>query len=149
MDSSFPIRLSFIIRFITKNVVHTHWKMVCDGVLDNLDELDTGIRCSDAVLVEKLDHKPSEPLESSGDTGGRVDLNENVLRSSDENLEKSSSVERRVKQHQQALVGDVRPGGREVAIVPGEDPLVLVNVEKRELLPSLARLQVCSLQDNN
>ena len=56
--------------------------MISDGVLDNLDEPDTGICFSDAVLVEKLNPEPSKPLESSGDTSGRVDINENVLRSS-------------------------------------------------------------------
>ena len=46
-------------------------------------------------------------------------------------------------------MGDVGTGGGEVAAVLGEDPLVVVNVEKGELLASLAGLEVGVLQDDD
>ena len=46
-------------------------------------------------------------------------------------------------------MGDVGTGGGEVAAVLGEDPLVIVNVEQRKLLASLAGLEVGVLQDDD
>ena len=96
--------------------------MVRDGVLDDLDELDAGLRGCDVVLVEQLDHQAGEPLEGPRDPSGRVDLDQHVVGSSDEHLqecgevlchqnaeklslhlEKSGPVERRVEQHKEAL----------------------------------------------
>jgi len=91
--------------------------MVCDRVFDHLDQLHTGICCCDAVLMQQLDHEPRKPFESSWNASGRVQLYQHVLRSSNKNLKKPCSVKRRVKEHEQTLVCDVRSGSRKVAII--------------------------------
>lgn len=84
--------------------------MVCDWVLDYLQQLDRGLRCCDTKLVKQLDHQTREPLERPRYPGGRIDLDQDVIGRPYVDLQESGSVERTVKQHQQTLVGDVGPG---------------------------------------
>ena len=67
--------------------VLTGREVVRDGVLDDLDELDAGLRGGDVVLVEQLHHQASEPLEGPGDPSSRVDLDQHVVGGSDEHLQ--------------------------------------------------------------
>ena len=94
--------------------------MVRDGILDHFHQLDAAFCRGDAVLVKQLDHQPAEPLEGPRDPGGGVDLNQHVVCCPDVNLKQSRSVQRRVKQHQQTLVGDIRPGCGEIPPASGE-----------------------------
>ena len=66
--------------------------MVRDGVLDDFDELDAGLGGGDVVLVEQLNHEAGEPLEGAGDPSGRVDLDQDVVGSSDEHLQQRGFV---------------------------------------------------------
>ena len=94
--------------------------MVRDGILDHFHQLDAGLSRGDAVLVKQLHHQPGEPLEGPRDPGGGVDLNQHVVGSPDVNLKQTRSVERRVKQHQQTLVGDIWPSSGEIPPAPRE-----------------------------
>ena len=103
--------------------------MVCDWVLDYLQQLDRGLRCCDTKLVKQLNHQTREPLERPRYPGGRIDLDQDVIgrpyvdleiltlwspshtfATTTTDLQKSGSVQRTVKEHQQTLVGDVGPG---------------------------------------
>ena len=53
--------------------------MVCDWVLDYLQQLDRGLRCCDTKLVKQLDHQTREPLERPRYPGGRIDLDQDVI----------------------------------------------------------------------
>ena len=68
-------------------------KMVTHGVLDHFHQLDAGVGGGYAVLVEQLDHQPTEPLESPGDPRGGVYLYQHVVGRSDVDLEFNSSLE--------------------------------------------------------
>ena len=74
-------------------MTQTGRKMVTHGVLDHFHQLDTGVGGGYAVLVEQLDHQPTEPLEGPGDPRGGVYLYQHVVGRSDVDLEFNSSLE--------------------------------------------------------
>ena len=55
--------------------------------IDHFHQLHAGLGGGDAVLVQQLDHQPSEPLVCSGYPGGGVDFYQDVVCSSDVNLQ--------------------------------------------------------------
>ena len=61
--------------------------MITQRVLDHFHQLHAGLGGGDAVLVQQLDHQPSEPLEGPGYPGGGVDFYQHVVCSSDVNLQ--------------------------------------------------------------
>lgn len=67
-----------------------------------------------------------------------VHLNQHALHGVDINLQPARLVQRRVEQGQEALMGDVRPGVRDVTTRLGEDALMVVAVEQRVFRLALA-----------
>lgn len=57
--------------------------------------------------MEKLHHKTGEPLERSGDTNGRADLDQDTFGGVDKDLQFSRLVDRRVKQSEKTLYVEV------------------------------------------
>jgi hypothetical protein len=79
------------------------WKVIGNGVLDNLDELF--LRCSGPNLVsmEQLHHETSKALESSGNADCRADPNKHVLVGLNVNLELARLVDRRIEESKETL----------------------------------------------
>jgi hypothetical protein len=72
-------------------------EMVCDRILNDLDELLLGGGGADHVSVEQLYHETGKALESSGYPDGRADLDQYVFVGLDVDLELSSLVDRRIQ----------------------------------------------------
>jgi hypothetical protein len=83
------------------------WKMIGDGVLDNLDELFLGRRGTNLVSVEQLYHETSEALKCSGDADRRADSDEHVLVRLDVYLEPAGLVDGRIEESKETLTSRV------------------------------------------
>ena len=77
--------------------------MVGDGVLDDLQQLFLRIHRSNGESMQQLHHETGEPLEGSGDTNGRADLDQYAFGGVDKDLQFSRLVDRRVKQSEKTL----------------------------------------------
>lgn len=73
-------------------------EMVCDGVLDHLNELLLRRGGANLVSVQQLHHQASKSLECSGDADGGAHADEDVLRGLDIDLELSGLVDGRVEE---------------------------------------------------
>jgi len=85
----------------------TRREILCDGVLDDLEEDIRTISGSDLEFIEELDHQTGETLESTGNTHAGRDVDEDVAGGLDVHLQVTSLVERRIKESEEALVKDV------------------------------------------
>jgi hypothetical protein len=79
------------------------WKMVGDGVLDNLNELFLRRSGTNLVSVEQLYHETSEALECSGYADCRADPDKYVLVRLDVDLEPAGLVDGRIKESKETL----------------------------------------------
>jgi hypothetical protein len=68
--------------------------VVCDGVLDDLEELLGAVDAADGELVEKLDHEAAETLERARDADVRIDFDEDALSGVDVDLQQPCLVQR-------------------------------------------------------
>lgn len=78
-------------------------EMVCDGVLDDLEQLLFGVGGADGEPVQQLDHEAGEPLEGARDADGGGDLDEHPLGRVDIYLQLPGLVDGRVEQGEQTL----------------------------------------------
>lgn len=84
--------------------------------------------------MKQLDHQSCEALISTRNADRRIDLNEDVFGSVDEDLQSTSLVEGTVKQGQEGLVGDIRAVVGRVYSGFGQYAAVVVAVEELEFL---------------
>jgi len=105
--------------------------MVSDGVLYDLEELLRAVYASNGKFVQQLHHEPTKSLESAGNSDMWVHLYECTLCGVYVNLQQSRLVQRRVKERQEALMSDIRPGIGDIASRLCEDALMVVAIEQR------------------
>ena len=123
--------------------------MVGDGVLHHAKQLLRGVGRLDAQLEEQLRHEKGEAAKGSREARLRIHLNQHVLLRVNVHLEEAGSVQRAVKEHQQALVENVRPaGGGVLAVLPNEVPMV-VGVQQLKGRLHLHHLEVGALEDDD
>ena len=84
-----------------------------------------------------LAHEAAEALEGARDANLRRDLEEDAALRAHVHLEQPSLVERRVEQHEHALVEDVGPRVGWVALVLLEETLMVIAIEDQGWLPCL------------
>lgn len=85
------------------NLAAVRREMVCDGVLNDAQQLLLRVCGSDGQTVEKLNHQTSKTFEGPGNSNGWGNLNENALRSVDVDLQLASLVDRGIEKGKQAL----------------------------------------------
>ena len=86
----------------------------------------------------QLTHEPTKTFEGTRDSYVGVHLDQRALYSMNINLQPARLVQRRVEQGQEALMGDVWPGVRDVATRFCEDALMVVAVKQRVFCLTLA-----------
>lgn len=77
--------------------------MLGDGVLNDLQELFLGINRSNGESMKQLHHETRKPLEGSGNSNRRADLDQDALGGVDENLQFAGLVDRRVEESEKTL----------------------------------------------
>ena len=80
-------------------------EVICEGVLDDLDELFVGGGRADLVTVQQLHHQTSEALEGTRNADGGVDLDKHAPSGLDVDLQLTRLVDGRIEQGKQALEG--------------------------------------------
>lgn len=97
------------------------WKVVAYWVLDDLQELLLRVRRANRKTVEKLNHETGESFESTWNTDGWRDLNQDTLCCMDVDLELASLVDRRVEKCKKTLTKGLAVNGRDrlIAYRPG------------------------------
>lgn len=133
-------------------------QVVRDRVLDDPKQLFLRVSRPDGEPVQQLHHQAGEALECTRDADGRRDLDQNIFRRQDVDLELASFVDRRIEEGEEALypvsaqghrlagsgyapqpqrgcvanlVGDVGPRIADVAVHLPHDTNVLVAVQER------------------
>lgn len=71
--------------------------------LDDLKQLLLTVDAANGESMEKLDHKTRESLERARNADVRINFNQNSLRGMDVHLQKTSLIERRIKEREKAL----------------------------------------------
>lgn len=78
-------------------------KMICYGVLDELEKLILGVSGSNGVFVKQLNHEPGKALKGARDANSRANFDQDILGCVNEDLELPCFVHGRVKESQEAL----------------------------------------------
>lgn len=111
--------------------------MICDRILDDMKKSCWSLIGSDSELVKKLHHQTSESFERSWDSSLWIDFDENVLLRSDVNLQQSSAIQRRVHQHEEWLMCDVRTTSAWISVVFPENLHMVIAIEQLECVADL------------
>lgn len=106
-------------------------KMICYGVLDELEKLILGVSGSNGVFVKQLNHEPGKALKGARDANSRANFDQDILGCVNEDLELPCFVHGRVKESQEALVCDIWTSVADVTIHLPHYTNMLVTVEKR------------------
>lgn len=88
-------------------------EVVCDGVLDDLQQLLLRVGRADRELMQQLHHQTGEALEGSGDTYGGADFDQDPLGGVDVYLQLAGLVDGRIEESEKALFIRSSEGGFE------------------------------------
>lgn len=83
-------------RLVLTHLMCARWEMICDGVLDDFEQLLRPIDGSNRQPLEQLYHESTESLESPRYTDLRVDLDEDTLCGVNVDLQHARLVEGRI-----------------------------------------------------
>lgn len=118
-------------------------QMVCDRILDDAHQTARRIVGPYLKFMQQLHHKASKAFKRARYACLWIDLNKHIVLGADEHLQQAGAIQRRVEQHQQALVGDVGAAGARVSLIFAHDARVVIAVEQLECVVHLQ--QACAI----